>query len=163
MDCSPPGFSSMEFSRQEYWSGLPFPSSGDLPDPGIEPKSPVSPALQADSLPLCHLGSQGEMQIALPWAVYQLLSQCGPQMERGAGWPSQSRAGRSSVYKKFSFTCHIKGDPRLRWDNESGSSGIHSQAGPWAASFGVWALSSNLFTKNWGWSGLPLWHPPVEC
>ena len=38
----------MEFSRQEYWSGLPFPSPGDLPDPGIEPKSP---ALQADALP----------------------------------------------------------------------------------------------------------------
>ena len=37
----------MEFSRQEYWSGLPFLSPGDLPDPGIEPKSP---ALQADSL-----------------------------------------------------------------------------------------------------------------
>jgi len=38
---------SMEFSRQEYWSGLPFPSPGDLPDPGIEHRSP---ALQADSL-----------------------------------------------------------------------------------------------------------------
>ena len=37
----------MEFSRQECWSGLPFPSPGDLPDPGIEPESP---ALQADSL-----------------------------------------------------------------------------------------------------------------
>ena len=42
---------SMEFSRQEYWSGLPLPSPGDLPDPGIEPTSPVSPVLQADSLP----------------------------------------------------------------------------------------------------------------
>ena len=39
---------SMEFSRQEYWSGLPFPSPGDLHDSGIEPGSP---ALQADSLP----------------------------------------------------------------------------------------------------------------
>ena len=39
---------SMEFSRQEYWSGLPFPSPGDLPDPGIEPGSL---ALQADALP----------------------------------------------------------------------------------------------------------------
>ena len=39
---------SMEIFRQEYWSGLPFPSPGDLPDPGIKPKSP---ALQADSLP----------------------------------------------------------------------------------------------------------------
>ena len=38
----------MEFSRQEYWSGLPFPSPGDLPDPGTES---MSPALQADSLP----------------------------------------------------------------------------------------------------------------
>ena len=38
----------MEFSRPEYWSGLPFPSSGDLPNPGIEPRSP---ALQVDSLP----------------------------------------------------------------------------------------------------------------
>ena len=36
---------SMEFSRQEYWSGLPFPIPGDLPDPGIEPTSLVSPAL----------------------------------------------------------------------------------------------------------------------
>ena len=36
---------SMEFSMQEYWSGLPFPSPGDLPDPGIEPRSP---ALQAE-------------------------------------------------------------------------------------------------------------------
>ena len=39
------------FSRQEYWSGLLCPLLGDLPDPGIEPMSPVSPALQADSLP----------------------------------------------------------------------------------------------------------------
>ena len=39
---------SMEFSRQEYWSGLPFPSPGDLPDSGIESRSP---ALRADALP----------------------------------------------------------------------------------------------------------------
>ena len=38
----------MGFSRQEYWSGLPFPFPGDLPDPGIEPGSPT---LQADALP----------------------------------------------------------------------------------------------------------------
>ena len=39
---------SMEFSRQEYWSGLPFPSPGDLPNPGIKPRSS---ALQAAALP----------------------------------------------------------------------------------------------------------------
>ena len=44
---------SMGRSRQEHWSGLPFPSLGDLPDPGIEPESP---ALQAESLLLNHLG-----------------------------------------------------------------------------------------------------------
>ena len=40
----------MGFPRQEYWSVLPFPPLGDLPDPGIKPTSPVHPALQADSL-----------------------------------------------------------------------------------------------------------------
>ena len=47
---------SMGFSRQEYWSGLPFPSSGDLPDPGIEPGSP---ALRADALTSEPPGKQG--------------------------------------------------------------------------------------------------------
>ena len=43
---------SMRFSRQKYWSGLPFPPPGDLPTPGIEPGSPVSLALKVDSLPV---------------------------------------------------------------------------------------------------------------
>ena len=47
---------SMGFPRQEYCSGLPFPTPGDLPDRGIEV---VSPALQVDSLPLSHQGSPG--------------------------------------------------------------------------------------------------------
>ena len=45
---------SMGFPKQEYWSGLPFTSPGDIPDLGIEPGPP---ALQTDSLPLSHLGS----------------------------------------------------------------------------------------------------------
>ena len=45
---------SMGFSRQENWSGWPFPPPGDLPDPGIKPESP---ALQVDSLPLSYQGS----------------------------------------------------------------------------------------------------------
>ena len=67
---------SMGFSRQEYWSGLPFPSPGDLPGPGIEPRSP---ALQADALtsePQKVLSVAGEVHIKgiqfpeekqLPW------------------------------------------------------------------------------------------------
>ena len=42
MDCSP---LSVEFSSQEYWSGLPFPTAGDIPDPGIEPSFLASPTL----------------------------------------------------------------------------------------------------------------------
>ena len=53
--CDPMDYSHQApLSRQEYWSGLPCPSPGDHPNPGIEPRSP---ALQADSLPLSHLGS----------------------------------------------------------------------------------------------------------
>ena len=52
MDYSPPAPLSMGFSRQEYWSGLPCPPPGDLPDPEIEPASLSSPALTGGSLPL---------------------------------------------------------------------------------------------------------------
>ena len=54
MDCSPPGFSVHGFLQARILEWSPFPSPGDLPDPGIKPESP---ALQADSLPLNHLGS----------------------------------------------------------------------------------------------------------
>ena len=47
---------SMEFPRQEYWSGLSFPSPGDLPDLGTKPLSPVSPALASRYLPMVPLG-----------------------------------------------------------------------------------------------------------
>ena len=55
--CQDPLF--MGFFRQEYWRGLPFPSPGYLPDPGIEPASPVSPALRWI---LYFLGHQGSPQ-----------------------------------------------------------------------------------------------------
>ena len=47
----------MGFPRQEYWSGLPFLSPGDLPHPGMKPRSPMSPTWQVDSLPVSYLGS----------------------------------------------------------------------------------------------------------
>ena len=48
---------SVGFFCQEYCSGLPLPTPGDLPNPGIEPTYPAFPTLQADSLPLSHRGS----------------------------------------------------------------------------------------------------------
>ena len=70
---------SMGFSRQEYWSGLPFPSPGDLPNPGIEPRSPT---LQADALTSAPPGKPLEMRIGeikwlLPFTWY-LLGLCLP-------------------------------------------------------------------------------------
>ena len=59
-----PGSSVHGFSRQEYKSGLPCPTPGDLPDPGIEPGSP---ALQAESLPLSH---QESPRVWLPTPVF---------------------------------------------------------------------------------------------
>ena len=56
IDCSQPGSFVHELSWQEYWSGLTFLPPGDLPDPGIEAASPVSPALQVDSSLLSHQG-----------------------------------------------------------------------------------------------------------
>ena len=70
------------FSRQEYWSRLPFPSPGYLPNPGIEPRSP---ALQADSLPAEPQGQESESEITqscltlvTPWIVAYKVS---PSME----------------------------------------------------------------------------------
>ena len=60
-DCSHQAPLSMEFSRQDDWSGLPLPTPGDLPDSGIEP---MSPALQVDSLLLRH---QGSLNIDSQW------------------------------------------------------------------------------------------------
>jgi len=54
----------MGFPRQEYWSGFPFPTPGDLLEPGMEPRSP---ALQADSLPLSYLGSPYTYKIHMKW------------------------------------------------------------------------------------------------
>ena len=61
----------MGFSRQEHWSGVPCPPTGDLPNPGIKP---VSPAWQVDSLPLSHQGSPfrrySKFYILKPLTVY---------------------------------------------------------------------------------------------
>ena len=62
VDCRLPGSSVHEILQAKYWSGLPFPSPGDLPDPGIKPGSP---ALQADALPSEPPGKLKEINIEL--------------------------------------------------------------------------------------------------
>ena len=58
---------SMEFSRQEYWGGLPFPSPGDFPSPGIEPGAPT---LQADALP-----SEPPNYLTFPYNIFGLFGE----------------------------------------------------------------------------------------
>ena len=73
----------MGFSRQEYWSGLPCPVPGDLPESGIEPISPGSLELQADSLLLSHQGSPSWEALSPPvpsgreWATLRVLLPTG--------------------------------------------------------------------------------------
>ena len=67
---------SMEFPKQEYWSGLPFPPPGNLPDPGIKP---MSPALAGRSLPLNHQGSP--LLIYITSKYDSKISSCKRQMQ----------------------------------------------------------------------------------
>ena len=67
---------SMDFSRLEYWNGLPFPPLEELPDPGMEPTSPVSPAWQKDSLSLSHLGSQAWPMTNFKNILFEMLLSC---------------------------------------------------------------------------------------
>ena len=73
----------MGFFRQEYWSGLPFPSPRDLPKPGIEPTSLVSPALQTDSLPTEPLEKPMSKDVSLNYPIADIPATLGSHQ-----WPS---------------------------------------------------------------------------
>ena len=66
---APPGSSVWRFSRQEYWSGLPFSSLGDLPSPGIEPGSPSLQAGSLPSEPLCGLNGDKKQESGIATLV----------------------------------------------------------------------------------------------
>ena len=96
-DCSPPSSSTMGFPKAEYWSGLPCPSPGDLPDPGITPRSL---ALRADSLPFEPPGKPCTLEVCVSLSpcigtlAPEMLMQVGPRLT-----PSpcqlQTEAGRT--------------------------------------------------------------------
>jgi len=90
---------SMGFSRQEYWSGLPFPSPGDLPDPGIKPRSPI---LEADALtseppgkPYCVAHSR--LTINISWRNKWLI--------KWSGWSMENAARLSIILKYLNCFC----------------------------------------------------------
>ena len=101
---------SVGFCRQEYWSGLPCPPLGNLPDSGIEPSFPEASALQADSLPLSY---QGKPRIGP--AVKQQSTDSGTQKEVSEAWQKtqtmlQKQANlfqTGSVPSPLSLTCNV--------------------------------------------------------
>ena len=81
---------SMEFSRQAYWSGLTFPSQGDLSSPGIKPESP---AVQADSLPAeSSTDTTGSLSSLLSWALKPISGLLLLFAEQGPAWPAFRRS-----------------------------------------------------------------------
>ena len=95
---------SMGFCRRKYWSGLPFPSPGDLPDPGTEPICPVSPAGAGDSFLLSHLGSPLPPDVLpsfLPWPPWPPIphhSCCGEQVGPVVGGRPVLDASHAALY-----------------------------------------------------------------
>ena len=94
----------MGFSRQEYWSGLPFPSPGDLPDPGIEPRSP---ALEADALTS---EPPGKLKVDVFWELSCFFY---IPMDVGNLIPGSSAFSKSSLYI-WKFSVHVLLKPSLK-------------------------------------------------
>ena len=67
MDCNPPGSSVHGILQQEYWSGLPCPPPGDLPDPGIKPMSLMSPALAGGKMNIFTRKIDSEAEAPILW------------------------------------------------------------------------------------------------
>ena len=91
---------SMGFSRQEYWSGLPFPSPGDLPNPGIKPRSPT---LQADALTSAPLGKPLNIRI-------QVLTSKISREKRKPGWKKKGEEAREGGKRSglTDISCHLQ-------------------------------------------------------
>ena len=135
MDCSPPGSSVHGILQQEYWSGLPFPSPGDLPNPGIKPRSP---ALQADVLPSEPPGKPQEKE--LKWSEVKSLSHvrlcdpvdCSPPSSSVHGilqartleWVAVSFSRGSSWPRDRTQVSHIAGRRFTLWATKEAQYGI---------------------------------------
>ena len=139
---------SMGFSRQEYWSGLPFPSPGDLPDPGIEPGSP---ALQADALTSEPPGKPLAAAAAKSLQSYPTL--CDPI---DGSPPGSSVSGilqaRTLEWVAISFSNAWKWKVKVK-----SPSRVWLLSTPWTAAYQ--APPSMGFSRQEYWSGLPLPSP----
>ena len=140
---------SMGFSRQVYWSGLPFPFPGDLPDPGIKPRSP---ALQADSLPT-NLWGVAAAAAAAAKSLQSCPNLCDPRDGSPPGSPVPGiLQARTLQWVAISFSNAWK------WKGKVKSlSRVRLFSTPWTAAYQ--APPSMGFSRQEYWSGLPLPSP----
>ena len=128
---------SVEFSRQEYRSGLPFLSPGDLPDPEIEPGSV---ALQADSLPSEPPGKSEEKSYQTPWAVLPTSLTLGGRAHQplsgsiASGSSSSAGNSPSHSHSHTSCSCRCGGGSRPRGRCSSPHSSHSSRGSSWCSS-----------------------------
>ena len=143
----------MEFSRQEYWSGLPCPPPGDLTDPGIEPRPP---ALQADALPSELLGKPRDLYAAAAAAAKSLqscLTLCNPIDGSPPGSPIPGiLQTRTLEWVAISYSNAWKWKMKVKL-----LSRVWLLATPWTAAYQA-PLSMGFFRQEY-WSGVPLPSP----
>ena len=143
---------SKEFSRKEYWNGLPFPSPGDLSNPGIEPMSLMSPHWQVGSLPLAPPGKpQMRMLLLLlshfsrvrlcatPWtAAHQAPPSLGfSRQEHWSGMPFPSPMHESEKWKWSRSVVSYSSDPT---DCSPPGSSVHGIFQARVLEWGAWSL-----------------------
>ena len=132
---------SMEFSRQEYWSGLPFPPPGDLPDPAIKSGSP---ALPADSLPSAAAAAAAKSLQLCP-------TLCDPIDGSPPGSPiPEILQARTLEWVAMSFSNEWKWKVKVKVKSLSH---IQLLATPWTAAYQ--AAPSMGFSRQEYWSGVP--------
>ena len=142
--------SSMGFSRQEHWSGLPFPSPGDLPDPGIEP---ISPALPPNSLSVEPPGKSSLVIAAAAKSLQSCPTLCDPidGNPAGSAIPGILQA-RTLEWVATSFSNAWKWKVKVK-----SLSHVWLFETPWTT--GYQAPPSMGFSRQEYWSGVPLPSP----
>ena len=116
VDCSPPSSSIHGFSRQEYWSGLPFPSLADLPDPGIEPRDQTQvPHIASRCFNLVRAGPYKEGRSPNNWCLQTVVLEKTPES------PLDSKEIKQVIFKGdqlWIFTGRTEAEAAVFWSSD---------------------------------------------
>ena len=144
---------SQGFSRQEHWRGLPFPALGHLPDPGIEPTSPVSPPLEANSLPTEPPGKPISLLLLL-LIHFSRIRTCATQLTAAHQAPLSLVFSRQEYWGGLPVPSPMHESEKWKLIRSVMSD---SSATPWTVAYQ--APPSMGFSRQEYWSGLPFPYP----